>query len=93
MMQYGFIQGGDCNLAKIMVWYQANKKGLDKHLLIDIKKAFDSINRFKLREILEGYFIGKDLELITGFIDIYDSLEIEILGERIYSTKGGPQGS
>ena len=93
MMQYGFIQGGDCNLAKIMVQYQANKKGLDKHLLIDIKKAFDFINRFKLREILKGDFIGKDLELITGFIDIYDSLEIEILGERIYPTKGGPQGS
>ena len=93
MTQYGFIQGGDCNLAKIMVWYQKNKKGLDKHLLIDIKKAFDSINRFKLREILEGDFIGKDLELITGFIDICDSLEIEILGERIFPTKGGPQGS
>ena len=40
MMQCGFIQGGDCILAKIM-----------------------------------------------------NSLEIEILGERIYSTKGGPQGS
>lgn len=47
MMQYGFIQGGDYNLSKVMVWYQANKKGLNIHLLIDIRKAFDSINRFK----------------------------------------------
>ena len=74
MLQYGFLEGGDCNLAKIMVWYQSNEFGLSKHVLIDIKKAFDSINRNKLREMLEKDFLGKDLELITGFIDIYDSL-------------------
>ena len=37
--------------------------------------------------------LEKDFELITGFIDIYDSLEVDIIGEKIYPTKGGPQGS
>ena len=65
-----------------MVWYQSNDIGLNKHLLIDIKKAFDYINRNKLREMLEKDFFEKDFELIRGFIDIYDSLEVNIIGEK-----------
>jgi len=41
MIQYGFLEGGDCNLAKLMVWYNSCQKGVKKHLLIDIKNAFD----------------------------------------------------
>ena len=93
MIQFGFIGEGDCNIAKVLVWYNANQKGYNKHLLIDIKKAFDSINRNKLREMLSQDFKGKELALLTGFIDIYDTIEINMIDERIYPTKGGPQGS
>ena len=33
------------------------------------------------------------MELLTNFIDIYDEIKIEMLGERIYPTRGGLQGS
>ena len=93
MIQYGFVEGGDCNIAKFMMWYHAKQEGLSKHLLIDIKKAFDSIDRIKLREFLNKDFKDKELDLLMNFIDIYDTIEVELLGERIYPTKGGPQGS
>ena len=48
--QFGFKKGSICNTAKILTWYNSTKLGLKKHLLIDIKKAFDSINRRKLKE-------------------------------------------
>ena len=93
MTQYGFIEGGNCNIAKIMIWYYAKKKGLNKHLLIDIKKAFDTINRGKLKNMLIEDFNGDNLNLLLSFIDIYDSLTIDIIDNQIFPTKGGPQGS
>ena len=45
MIQFGFIDGGSCNQAKLAVWYNSIAKGLRKCLIIDIKKAFDSIDR------------------------------------------------
>ena len=32
-------------------------------------------------------------ELLICFLEIYDRIEIEILGKKIHPTKGGPQGS
>ena len=93
MMQYGFVEGGDCNIAKFMIWYHAKQEGLSKHLLIDIKKAFDSIDRIRLRNFLREDFRDEQLSLLINFIDIYDTIEIEVLGDKIYPTKGGPQGS
>ena len=93
MTQYGFIEGGNCNIAKIMIWYYAKKKGLNKHLLIDIKKAFDTINRGKLKNMLTEDFNGDNLNLLLSFINIYDSLTIDIIDNQIFPTKGGPQGS
>ena len=58
-----------------------------------MKKAFDSINRDKLRIILAENFSGDNPNLILNFLDIYDTIEIDILGTKIYTTKGGPQGS
>ena len=76
-----------------MLWYNTNKEEGKKHLLIDVKKAFDSINRDKLRFMLAENFSGDNLNLILNFLDIYDTIEIDILGSKIYPTKGGPQGS
>ena len=55
-MQFGFIEERNCKLAKIQVWYNSFTTGVNKSLLIDIKKAFDSINRNKLREMIEKIF-------------------------------------
>ena len=38
MIQYGFIKGGDINIAIIMLLYNTNKEKGKKHLLIDVKK-------------------------------------------------------
>ena len=48
--QFGFTEGSDCNTAKILTWYNSTKLGFKKHLLLYIKKAFDSINRRKLKK-------------------------------------------
>jgi len=93
MIQYGFLEGGDCNLAKLMVWYNTSQKGVKKHLLIDIKKAFDSINRSKLKKMIIDDFNEEISELLISFLEIYDTIEIDILGTKIHPTKGGPQGS
>ena len=92
MIQYGFLEGGDCNLAKLMVWYNSCQKGVKKHLLINIKKAFDSINRNKLSEMIKDDFKEEFSVLLIDFLDIYDTIEIDMLGIKIYPTKGGPQG-
>ena len=76
-----------------MLYYNTNKEEGKKHLLIDVKKAFDSINRDKLRIMLAKKFSGDNLNLILNFLDTYDTIEIDILGTKIYTTKGGPQGS
>ncbi|MGL5920981.1 MAG: reverse transcriptase domain-containing protein [Bacteroidales bacterium] len=89
--QFGFKEHSDCNLAKAMVVYNAKKKGMDKLILIDVRKAFDSIDRIILRrKIIE--LLGNNGYILQLFIDIYDMLNIEILGTKISPTIGGPQG-
>ena len=91
--QFGFREGADCNTAKIMTWYNSSKLGYKKHLLIDIKKAFDSINRRKLKEMIQTDFKEKEQKLLMNFIDIYDNISLNILDEEINPSRGGPQGS
>jgi len=38
MIQFGFMDGGCCNQAKLLVWYNSMAIGLNKCLLIDVKK-------------------------------------------------------
>ena len=81
------------NQAKLAVWYNSIAKGLGKCLLIVIKKAFDSIDRDILKNRIENDFVGDQKEILLSFIKIYNSIEVDILGEKISPTKGGPQGS
>ena len=57
-----------------MTCYNSSKLGYKKHLLIDIKKAFDSINRKKLKEMTRADLKEKEQKLLMNFIDIYDSI-------------------
>ena len=43
--------------------------------------------------MVENDFVGDKKEILLSFIEIYNSIEIDILGEKISSTKRGPQGS
>ena len=91
--QFGFKEGSDCNLAKTLTWFNSMKLGLKKQLLIDIQKAFDSINRNKLKEMVSKDFDEVDKTIINRFIELYDNIQHNVLGKYIYPTKGGPQGS
>lgn len=91
--QFGFREGSDCNMAKILTWYNSSKLGYKKLLLIDIRKAFDSIIRIKLKKMIQTDFTDKEKLLLLNFIDIYDQITLDILGKEIYPTRGGPQGS
>lgn len=67
------------------------EKGMQKQLLIDVKEAFDSMDRNKAREKART-LLGNEAGLVLGFLDLYDLLGMEIAGEIIWPTKGGPQG-
>ena len=70
MVQFGFVERGNCNIAKIMMWYQLKQNWFSKHLLIDIKKAFDSIGQNQLRNFLNEDFQSEQLSVLLHFIDI-----------------------
>ena len=74
-MQFRFIDGGSGNQAKLAVWYNSIAKGLGKCLLIDIKKAFDSIDRDILKNMIENDFVGDQKEILISFIKLYNSLK------------------
>ena len=46
--QFGFRPNRDCSLAKAMIAYYAKKEGMNKNLLVDVRKAYDSVTREKL---------------------------------------------
>ena len=62
-----------------MIWINSEQEGLNKHLLIDIKKAFDSINRLILLEMLKEDFKNENFELLSNLLEIYNTIEIDIL--------------
>ena len=51
------------------------KLGLKKQLLINIQKAFDSINRNKLKEMVSKDFDGVDKTIINRFIELFDNIQ------------------
>ena len=91
--QFGFKEKSDCNLAKTMIYYKSQKYNYKKALLIDIRKAYDSVNRNKLKEIIVNKFKNEEAILLITFIEIYESLTMIINGCEINTIKGLPQGS
>ena len=76
-----------------MIYYKSQKYNYKKALLIDIKKAYDSVNRNKLKEIIKSKFENKEALFLITFIEIYESLTMIINGSEINTLKGLPQGS
>ena len=53
--QFGGRKGQDTTLARILLNYKAKKNKFNKILLIDLKKAFDCVDRTILREKINKY--------------------------------------
>ena len=68
--QFGFKEKSDCNLAKTMIYYKSQKYNYKKALLIDIRKAYDSVNRNKLKEIITNNFNNDEASFLITFIEI-----------------------
>ena len=90
--QFGFKSGSDCGIAKTMILYKCRKYNYNKSLLIDIKKAYDSVNRDILKNIISKNF-GETGKILIDFISIYDGLTTIINGKAINNIYGLPQGS
>ena len=92
--QFGFRPKSDCGLAKAMIFFNAKKYKYNKSLLIDIKKAFDSVNLDKLIQIVNELFKNNaDNIIINSFIKIYQKLTLIINNTEINPNRGLPQGS
>ena len=82
------------NTAKIAMYYKAIKDKYDKIILIDLKKAFDMVDRKIIKNIIENKIENQIIKKITlNIIELYDTININIEGNDIYSTRGMPQGS
>ena len=77
-----------------MIFYKARKYKFNKALLIDIKKAYDTVDLNILKEIINHTFIDYNKnQLLNNFIDIYKELVLIINGVKINANRGLPQGS
>ena len=91
--QYGFKRGSDCTIAKTMIYYKSKKYNLNKALLIDISKAYDSVKKNILKEIIIKKFNPEEAKFLIYFIEIYENLTMIIEDEPINAINGLPQGS
>lgn len=91
--QLGFKEKSDCNLAKTMIYYKEKKYWFKRALLIHIRKAYDSVNRSHLKDIINRKFKGTEANILIEFIEIYESLTMIINGREVNAIKGLPQGS
>ena len=91
--QFGFKEKSDCNLAKTMIYFKSQKYKYKKALLIDVSKAYDSVDRIKLKEIIKNKFNNEEALLLISFIELYEQLTMIIIDCEINATKGLPQGS
>ena len=93
--QHGGRQQRGINTAKIELIYGAKAKGYNKALLIDIKRAFDTIDRPKLRAQIDN-ICGNDATLkimLNTILDIYEMINYDICDSIIQPKRGIPQGS
>ena len=66
--QYGYKEGSDCSIAKTMIYYKAKKYNFNKALLIYISKAYDSVDRDKLKEIINKKYEAQEAKFLIYFL-------------------------
>ena len=94
LRQYGFRDSSDVNMAKVRLAFLARKKGLKKALLVDLRKAYDTVDleilKKKIKEKFSECQVG---DLLIKLIQMYQYINLDINGEKIEPTRGLPQGS
>ena len=85
--EFGFKSGSHFLIIRTMIDFIAKKKGLNKTLLIDIMKAYNSVNLDKLKEMIKTK-LGTIVCLFPTFVDIYKDLEIILGNKQINPTRG-----
>ena len=93
--QFGGRKGLDTTLAKILINYKATTENMEKILLIDLKKAFDLLDRDILKNKIQqdSKLNQQQKQIIENIIVIYNSINVDIFGHTLKQTKGVPQGS
>ena len=88
--QFGGRQGLDINSAKILISYKTVVEDMNKILLIDLRKAFDTVDRTILENKIATDNKLQTKNLLLNIIKIYNSIEISIMDNIIKPTKGVP---
>ena len=92
--QHGARQYHGTNTAKISLLYKMKTEGYNKILLIDLKKAFDLLDRATLKnDIIKKFKMSTTTNILLNIIKIYESINIYVEQETIHPTRGVPQGS
>ena len=91
--QFGFKEDSSCNLAKMRIAYYAVKNGLNKILLIDLKKAFDSVNLTTLEAMIIEHLPQSSHIILRHIITLYKLLRIDLYDNNITPEVGIPQGA
>ena len=74
--------------------YITQKQGFKYSALLDISKAFDKVDRKKLKEIIVIKLDDPHLNhLLQGVLEVYDEIKTEVQYELIKPTRGILQGS
>ena len=89
--QFGFKKGSSCSIGKTMIYYKSKKFKFNKALLIDVRKAYDSVDRNILKECIENNFDEEKAAFLNNFIKLYDQLTMIINNSEIKATCGLPQ--
>ena len=93
VFQFAGRQNSDCNLAKLRMLYMNKKFNHDRTLLVDIQKAYDSVDLSKLQIIIQSYLPENSRVLASKMVELYKSITISFKESEIFPTKGLPQGS
>ena len=81
------------NTAKMNLIYSAKTKGYTYCLLLDLSKAFDKVDRTKLRTVISNLSDNQLRQILLNTLSIYSQIQVEIDNEIINPTRGIPQGS
>ena len=91
--QHGARSKLSTNTAKLNLIYITQQQGFKYCALLDLSKAFDKVDRGKLKEIIIKLDDPHLSQLLQGVIEVYDKIQIEVQDELIKPTRGLPQGS
>ena len=91
--QFAIKDESDVSIAKLQILYKHKQKNLKRLLLIDVKKAFDSIDREKLLSIAKDKLDETTYAIIEKMMTIYNMISLNIGSQQIHPKKGLLQGS